>query len=93
MKLLLIFVVICIYTSGYLTTAKAACKPLYDGGYGGAGGANVKPRWSFNSQTNHCQIVMVRSSCPSSRNCFLTQDDCEGHCDPWVLEFEQQQRG
>uniref|UniRef100_V5HA98 Putative secreted protein n=2 Tax=Ixodes ricinus TaxID=34613 RepID=V5HA98_IXORI len=90
MKLLLIFVVISIHTSGYLTTALVRCDPLYDGGYGGPGGANVQAKWSFNSRTNRCQIVMVNSRCPRSRNCFPTQENCEEYCDPLVLEFEQQ---
>uniref|UniRef100_A0A0K8RJU4 Putative salivary kunitz domain protein n=1 Tax=Ixodes ricinus TaxID=34613 RepID=A0A0K8RJU4_IXORI len=87
MKLLLIAVVFSIHTTGFLTTAKVACEPLYNGGYGGTGGANVKPRWSFNSQTNHCQIVMVKSGCPPSHNCFLTKEECQGSCDPWLLDL------
>uniref|UniRef100_V5GN69 Putative secreted protein n=1 Tax=Ixodes ricinus TaxID=34613 RepID=V5GN69_IXORI len=82
MKLLLIAVVICIHASGFLTTAEPRCEPLYDGGYGGQGGANVKEGWTFNKQTNHCQNVMFRSRCRSWRNCFPTKDDCEEHCDP-----------
>uniref|UniRef100_A0A0K8RK89 Putative salivary kunitz domain protein n=1 Tax=Ixodes ricinus TaxID=34613 RepID=A0A0K8RK89_IXORI len=85
MKLLLISVVISIHTTGFLTTAKVACKPLYHGGYGGAGGANVMPRWSFNPYSNHCEQVMVRSSCPPSQNCFPSKDECEENCDPETL--------
>uniref|UniRef100_V5GQ31 Putative secreted protein n=1 Tax=Ixodes ricinus TaxID=34613 RepID=V5GQ31_IXORI len=90
MKVLLIAVVFSIHASGFLTTAKVKCDPLYDGGYGGPGGANVQQGWSFNSQTNHCQIVMFKSSCPPRRNCFPTKDDCEEHCDPLVLEWLKQ---
>uniref|UniRef100_A0A0K8RJN3 Putative salivary kunitz domain protein n=1 Tax=Ixodes ricinus TaxID=34613 RepID=A0A0K8RJN3_IXORI len=92
MKLLLIAVVISIYTTGFLTTAKVTCDPLYHGGYGGPGGANVKQRWSFNPQSNHCEPVMVRSHCPPSQNCFSSKDDCKENCDPetlaWLKELE-----
>uniref|UniRef100_A0A0K8RL24 Putative salivary kunitz domain protein n=1 Tax=Ixodes ricinus TaxID=34613 RepID=A0A0K8RL24_IXORI len=91
MKLLLIAVVISIHTLGFLTTAKAKCDPLYNGGYGGPGGANVQAKWSFNSQTNHCQTIMVKSGCRPQNNCYQSEDECEGYCDPWVLEFEKQQ--
>uniref|UniRef100_A0A0K8RKA7 Putative salivary kunitz domain protein n=1 Tax=Ixodes ricinus TaxID=34613 RepID=A0A0K8RKA7_IXORI len=87
MKLLLIAVVFSIHASGFLTTAKATCDPMYNGGYGGSGGANVKPGWSFNSRTNHCEPVMYRTRCPSSLNCYLTKDDCEENCDPLTLDF------
>ncbi|XP_040067667.1 uncharacterized protein LOC120840941 [Ixodes scapularis] len=87
MKLLLIAVVICIDTSGFLTTAKPRCAPLYNGGRGGPGGANVKEGWSFNSRTNHCQTVMYRSRCRPPWNCFLTESECEENCDPLVLEW------
>uniref|UniRef100_V5IC58 Putative secreted protein n=1 Tax=Ixodes ricinus TaxID=34613 RepID=V5IC58_IXORI len=63
MKLLLIAVVISIHTTGFLTTAKVRCDPLYNGGRGGAGGANVQQKWSFNPKTNHCESVMVQSLC------------------------------
>uniref|UniRef100_A0A0K8R5J5 Putative salivary kunitz domain protein n=1 Tax=Ixodes ricinus TaxID=34613 RepID=A0A0K8R5J5_IXORI len=89
MKLLLIAVVISIHTTGFLTTAKAKCDPLYNGGYGGRGGANVEPKWSFNSQTNPCQTIMVKSGCRPKNNCYHSQDECEGYCDPLVLEFEK----
>uniref|UniRef100_A0A0K8R5F2 Putative salivary kunitz domain protein n=1 Tax=Ixodes ricinus TaxID=34613 RepID=A0A0K8R5F2_IXORI len=85
MKLLLIAVVICIHTSGVLTTAKVTCEPLYHGGRGGPGGANVKQKWSFNPHSNHCEPVMVRSRCPFSQNCFPTKDRCEENCDPETL--------
>nr|AAY66630.1 putative secreted salivary protein [Ixodes scapularis] len=91
MKLLLIAVVISIHTTGFLTTAKTRCKPLYNGGRGGLEGANVQPKWSFNSKTNHCQVVMVKTGCHPHNNCFPSEDDCEQHCDPWVLELEKQQ--
>uniref|UniRef100_A0A0K8REG9 Putative salivary kunitz domain protein n=1 Tax=Ixodes ricinus TaxID=34613 RepID=A0A0K8REG9_IXORI len=84
MKLLLIAVVICIHTSGFLTTAKVACEPMYHGGYGGGAGANVKQKWSFNPRSNHCEPVMVRSRCRGSDNCFSTKGDCEEYCDPEV---------
>uniref|UniRef100_A0A0K8RJL2 Putative salivary kunitz domain protein n=1 Tax=Ixodes ricinus TaxID=34613 RepID=A0A0K8RJL2_IXORI len=87
MKLLLIAVIACIRTSGLLASTKVTCKPLYHGGYGGAGGANVKPRWSFNPYSNHCEPVMVRSKCPPSQNCFPTKDQCEEYCDPLTLEW------
>uniref|UniRef100_V5HGC3 Putative secreted protein n=1 Tax=Ixodes ricinus TaxID=34613 RepID=V5HGC3_IXORI len=93
MKLLLIAVVISIHTTGFLTTANTRCTPLYKGGYGGAGGANVKQKWSFNPQSNHCEAVMVSSRCPRSQNCFNTQDDCESHCDPEVKRLEEDLRG
>uniref|UniRef100_A0A0K8RDM4 Putative salivary kunitz domain protein n=1 Tax=Ixodes ricinus TaxID=34613 RepID=A0A0K8RDM4_IXORI len=89
MKLLLIFVVLCIHTSGFLTTARVACKPFYHGGYGGAGGENVKQKWSFNPQSNRCEIVMVRSKCPPSQNCFSTIGECEEDCDPEVQLFKK----
>ncbi|CAN7975037.1 unnamed protein product, partial [Ixodes persulcatus] len=69
-----------ILSQGFLTTAKAKCDPLYNGGYGGSGGANVQPKWSFNSQTNHCQIIMVKSRCRPSNNCFPSQEKCEEYC-------------
>uniref|UniRef100_V5H5I6 Putative secreted protein n=1 Tax=Ixodes ricinus TaxID=34613 RepID=V5H5I6_IXORI len=84
MKLLLIAVVISIHTSGFLTTAEVRCEPLYNGGYGGAGGANVQQKWSFNPRSNHCEPVMVRSCCRGSDNCFSTKGDCEYYCDPEV---------
>uniref|UniRef100_A0A0K8R5L9 Putative salivary kunitz domain protein n=1 Tax=Ixodes ricinus TaxID=34613 RepID=A0A0K8R5L9_IXORI len=88
MKLLLIAVVICIHTPGFLTTAKKAkCERLYNGGRGGPGGANVKQGWSFNPQTKRCQNVMYRSLCPPPRNCFPTEFECEENCDPRVLEL------
>uniref|UniRef100_A0A0K8RLA8 Putative salivary kunitz domain protein n=1 Tax=Ixodes ricinus TaxID=34613 RepID=A0A0K8RLA8_IXORI len=87
MKLLLIAVVISIHTTGFLTTAKVRCEPMYNGGCGGSGGANVKTGWSFNSHTNHCEIVVYKAQCPASHNCFLTEDDCQGNCDPTVLEW------
>uniref|UniRef100_V5I1I3 Putative secreted protein n=1 Tax=Ixodes ricinus TaxID=34613 RepID=V5I1I3_IXORI len=89
MKLLLIAVVICIHTSGFLATAKTAkCERLYDGGRGGPGGANVKEGWSFNPHTNRCQNVIVLDTlCPPPRNCFPTEFDCELNCDPRVLEL------
>uniref|UniRef100_A0A0K8RL93 Putative salivary kunitz domain protein n=1 Tax=Ixodes ricinus TaxID=34613 RepID=A0A0K8RL93_IXORI len=90
MKLLLIAVVISIHTTGFLTTAKAKCDPMYDGGRGGPGGANVKAGWSFNSRTNHCETVMYRSRCPPPQNCFLTKEQCEENCDPLVLEMLKQ---
>uniref|UniRef100_A0A0K8RK98 Putative salivary kunitz domain protein n=1 Tax=Ixodes ricinus TaxID=34613 RepID=A0A0K8RK98_IXORI len=65
MKLLLIAVVICIHTSGFLTTAGPRCEPMYNGGYGGQGGENVKEGWTFNNKTNRCQNVMYKSRCPS----------------------------
>ncbi|EEC09873.1 secreted protein, putative, partial [Ixodes scapularis] len=64
---------------GFLTTAKAGCEPLYNGGSGGRGG-NVQPKWSFNPRTNHCVPVMVRSGCPRSLNCFHTEADCNEDC-------------
>uniref|UniRef100_A0A0K8RKE8 Putative salivary kunitz domain protein n=1 Tax=Ixodes ricinus TaxID=34613 RepID=A0A0K8RKE8_IXORI len=87
MKLLLIAVVISIHTTGFLTTATATCEPLYNGGYGGAGGGNVLEKWSFNPKTNRCETVMVQSRCRHSENCFSTEDDCEGYCDPEVQQF------
>uniref|UniRef100_A0A0K8RJH7 Putative salivary kunitz domain protein n=1 Tax=Ixodes ricinus TaxID=34613 RepID=A0A0K8RJH7_IXORI len=87
MKLLLIAVVICIHASGFWTTAKPRCEPLYDGGYGGRGGANVQEGWTFNKQTNRCQNVMFRSSCPPRRNCYPTESDCQDNCDPVELEW------
>uniref|UniRef100_A0A6B0U5Q7 Putative kunitz n=1 Tax=Ixodes ricinus TaxID=34613 RepID=A0A6B0U5Q7_IXORI len=89
MKLLLIFVIISIHTSGFLTTARVACEPFYHGGYGGGGGENVKPKWSFNPQSNRCEPVMVRSKCPPSQNCFSTEDGCEDYCDPETQLFKQ----
>uniref|UniRef100_A0A0K8R5D1 Putative salivary kunitz domain protein n=1 Tax=Ixodes ricinus TaxID=34613 RepID=A0A0K8R5D1_IXORI len=90
MKLLLIAVVICIHTPGFLTTAKPRCEPLYKGGYGGPGGANVQEGWTFNKQTNHCQNVMYRSRCPPRHNCFLTEEQCKENCDPLELEWLKQ---
>uniref|UniRef100_A0A0K8RKB7 Putative salivary kunitz domain protein n=1 Tax=Ixodes ricinus TaxID=34613 RepID=A0A0K8RKB7_IXORI len=90
MKLLLIAVVFSIHATGFLTAAKAKCDPLYNGGYGGDGGANVKEGWSFNKQTNHCQNVMYKSRCRSSQNCYPTSDECEENCDPEVLELLKQ---
>uniref|UniRef100_A0A0K8R5N5 Putative salivary kunitz domain protein n=1 Tax=Ixodes ricinus TaxID=34613 RepID=A0A0K8R5N5_IXORI len=90
MKLLLIAVVICIHTSGFLTTTEPKCEPLYNGGRGGPGGANVKEGWTFNNKTNRCQNVMYGYRCPSARNCFLTREKCEEYCDPRVLELLKQ---
>uniref|UniRef100_A0A0K8RJP0 Putative salivary kunitz domain protein n=1 Tax=Ixodes ricinus TaxID=34613 RepID=A0A0K8RJP0_IXORI len=89
MKLLLIAVVISIHTTGFLTTANVRCKPFYHGGYGGAGGGNVQEKWSFNPSTNHCEPVMVHSTCRGSDNCFHTEDDCEDGCDPEMQEFKK----
>uniref|UniRef100_A0A0K8RDW4 Putative salivary kunitz domain protein n=1 Tax=Ixodes ricinus TaxID=34613 RepID=A0A0K8RDW4_IXORI len=89
MKLLLIAVVISIHTTGFLAFAKVKCEPLYNGGRGGPGGANVLPRWSFNSQTNHCQVIMVKSGCRPSNNCFQSEDECGGYCDPWLLDLKR----
>uniref|UniRef100_A0A0K8RDS0 Putative salivary kunitz domain protein n=1 Tax=Ixodes ricinus TaxID=34613 RepID=A0A0K8RDS0_IXORI len=89
MKLLLIFVVICIHTSGFLTTADVSCKPLYTGGYGGAGGTNVQQKWSFNPRSNHCEPVMVKSRCRRSQNCYHSKDDCDDDCDPEVQMFKK----
>ncbi|EEC09942.1 secreted protein, putative, partial [Ixodes scapularis] len=69
-----------ILSQGFLTTAKAKCEPLYNGGYGGPGGANVQAKYSFNSQTNHCQTIMVKSGCHPRNNCFQSQDECEEYC-------------
>uniref|UniRef100_A0A0K8R6G5 Putative salivary kunitz domain protein n=1 Tax=Ixodes ricinus TaxID=34613 RepID=A0A0K8R6G5_IXORI len=85
MKLLLIFFVICIHTSGCLRTARVTCEPLYHGGYGGSERGNVKPKWSFSPCSNRCEQVMVRSSCPPSRNCSPSLDECEVNCDPETL--------
>uniref|UniRef100_A0A0K8RJL8 Putative salivary kunitz domain protein n=1 Tax=Ixodes ricinus TaxID=34613 RepID=A0A0K8RJL8_IXORI len=93
MKLLLIAVVISIHTTGFLTTAEVRCQPLYNGGRGGAGGANVQQKWSFNPKTNHCESVMVQSICHESDNCFPTKDDCEDGCDPEVQEFKKELEG
>uniref|UniRef100_V5HAE6 Putative secreted protein n=1 Tax=Ixodes ricinus TaxID=34613 RepID=V5HAE6_IXORI len=72
MKLLLIAVVFSIHASGFLTTGKATCDPMYNGGYGGSGGANVKPGWSFNFTNQSLRTkVMYRTRCPSSLNCYL----------------------
>uniref|UniRef100_A0A0K8RDG5 Putative salivary kunitz domain protein n=1 Tax=Ixodes ricinus TaxID=34613 RepID=A0A0K8RDG5_IXORI len=93
MKLLLIFVVISIYTSdvaGFLTTAEVKCKPRYNGGYGGAEGAYVIPRWTFNPGTNHCEVVMVKVSCKASHNCFSSEFDCEYNCDPKMESWKQE---
>uniref|UniRef100_V5H6V9 Putative secreted protein n=1 Tax=Ixodes ricinus TaxID=34613 RepID=V5H6V9_IXORI len=93
MKLLLIAVVICIHTSGFLTTVKASCEPLYNGGRGGLGGANVIFKWSFNPQTNHCEPVMVRSSCRVSSNCFHSKHECQEDCDPEMQSFKEMLQG
>uniref|UniRef100_A0A0K8REL8 Putative salivary kunitz domain protein n=1 Tax=Ixodes ricinus TaxID=34613 RepID=A0A0K8REL8_IXORI len=82
MKLLLIAVVICIHTS-----AEGKCQPRYNGGYGGPGGANVFPGWTFNPSTNSCEQVMVTSRCRPSGNCFPTKEKCQSDCDPWLLEL------
>uniref|UniRef100_A0A0K8R5G5 Putative salivary kunitz domain protein n=1 Tax=Ixodes ricinus TaxID=34613 RepID=A0A0K8R5G5_IXORI len=82
MKLLLIAVVISIHTSEFLTTAEVKCAPFYNGGYGGAGGSNVIPAWSFNPPTNRCEQVMTKGPCRRPRNCFPTKEDCEEFCDP-----------
>uniref|UniRef100_A0A0K8RJG9 Putative salivary kunitz domain protein n=1 Tax=Ixodes ricinus TaxID=34613 RepID=A0A0K8RJG9_IXORI len=89
MKLLLIAVVISIHTTGFLTSAEVRCEPLYNGGRGGAGGANVEQKWSFNPQTNHCEPVMVKSRCPRPQNCFHSKDDCEDYCDPETQLFKK----
>uniref|UniRef100_V5H3G1 Putative secreted protein n=1 Tax=Ixodes ricinus TaxID=34613 RepID=V5H3G1_IXORI len=86
MKLLLIAVVISIHASEFLTPGEAACTPRYNGGYGGAGGGNVAPKWTFNPKTNRCETVMTHGQCQPSRNCFETSDDCEYECGP---EMEQ----
>uniref|UniRef100_V5GMW4 Putative secreted protein n=1 Tax=Ixodes ricinus TaxID=34613 RepID=V5GMW4_IXORI len=80
MKLLLIAVVICIYASGFLTSAEVKCEPLYNGGRGGRGGGYVIPKWSFDPRSNHCEQVMVKSVCRGSSNCFNTKEDCEEDC-------------
>uniref|UniRef100_A0A0K8REG5 Putative salivary kunitz domain protein n=1 Tax=Ixodes ricinus TaxID=34613 RepID=A0A0K8REG5_IXORI len=90
MKLLLIAVVISIHTTGVLTTANARCQPLYNGGRGGSGGANVQQKWSFNPESNRCQAVMVHSFCQKSRNCFPTEEECEEYCDPTTQSFKQE---
>uniref|UniRef100_A0A0K8RJK2 Putative salivary kunitz domain protein n=1 Tax=Ixodes ricinus TaxID=34613 RepID=A0A0K8RJK2_IXORI len=82
MKLLLIAVVISIHASGFLTPAEAACKPRCNGGYGGAGGTNVVPRWTFDPKTNHCEQVMTKGQCQRSENCFPSVDECESECGP-----------
>uniref|UniRef100_V5GIA4 Putative secreted protein n=1 Tax=Ixodes ricinus TaxID=34613 RepID=V5GIA4_IXORI len=89
MKLLLIAVVISIHTTGFLTTAEVKCKPRYNGGYGGAEGANVIPKWTFNPGTNHCEQVMVKVSCKASHNCFSSEFDCEYYCDPKMESWKQ----
>uniref|UniRef100_A0A0K8RJT3 Putative salivary kunitz domain protein n=1 Tax=Ixodes ricinus TaxID=34613 RepID=A0A0K8RJT3_IXORI len=81
MKLLLIAVVISIHTTGFLTTAEVQCTPRYNGGYGGSGGGNVEPRWTFNPRTNSCEQVMTHGNCDPSRNCFPSADECESQCD------------
>uniref|UniRef100_V5I2K1 Putative secreted protein n=1 Tax=Ixodes ricinus TaxID=34613 RepID=V5I2K1_IXORI len=90
MKLLLIFVVISIHTSGLLTTAEAKCDPRYDGGYGGPGRRNVEPKWTFNPPTNQCELVMTKGKCSSSWNCFQNKDDCDYECDPKIQRWKQQ---
>uniref|UniRef100_V5GM83 Putative secreted protein n=1 Tax=Ixodes ricinus TaxID=34613 RepID=V5GM83_IXORI len=90
MKLLLIAVVISIHTTGFLTTAEVRCEPLYNGGRGGAGGANVQQKWSFDPTTNSCVPVMVHSGCHASNNCFDTDDDCEDGCDPATQLMKQE---
>uniref|UniRef100_V5HBF2 Putative secreted protein n=1 Tax=Ixodes ricinus TaxID=34613 RepID=V5HBF2_IXORI len=88
MKLLLIAVVMFIHTSEFLTTAEVKCTPFYNGGYGGAGGSNVIPRWSFNPPTNHCEQVMTKGPCRTSQNCFDTEEDCEYECDPKMQQWK-----
>uniref|UniRef100_A0A0K8RL70 Putative salivary kunitz domain protein n=1 Tax=Ixodes ricinus TaxID=34613 RepID=A0A0K8RL70_IXORI len=82
MKLLLIAIVISIHASGFLTTAEVQCTPRYNGGYGGSGGNNVVPKWTFDPLTKQCVQVMTHGHCPTSKNCFPTEDDCESNCDP-----------
>ncbi|EEC10315.1 secreted protein, putative, partial [Ixodes scapularis] len=77
-----------IFSQGFLTTAKVTCQPLYHGGYGGTGGANVKQKWSFNPYSNHCEPVMVRSRCPPSQNCFSSKDYCEENCGKHHLLYQ-----
>uniref|UniRef100_A0A0K8RJG1 Putative salivary kunitz domain protein n=1 Tax=Ixodes ricinus TaxID=34613 RepID=A0A0K8RJG1_IXORI len=93
MKLLLIAVVISIHATGCLTTANVKCKPMYSGGYGGAGGTNVQQKWSFNPRSNHCEPVMVHSSCRRSQNCFPTEEECKDECDPEVQELKKELEG
>uniref|UniRef100_A0A147BWV2 Putative salivary kunitz domain protein n=1 Tax=Ixodes ricinus TaxID=34613 RepID=A0A147BWV2_IXORI len=90
MKLLLIAVVISIHTTGFLTAANARCSPMYNGGYGGSGGANVQQKWSFNPKTNSCESVMVHSRCSRGDNCFPTEDECEDYCDPATQLMKQE---
>uniref|UniRef100_A0A0K8RL17 Putative salivary kunitz domain protein n=1 Tax=Ixodes ricinus TaxID=34613 RepID=A0A0K8RL17_IXORI len=91
MKLLLIAVVISIHASGFLTTAEVQCTPRYSGGYGGAGGRNVEPGWTFNPKTSKCEQVMTHGVCRASQNCFPTVGDCESNCDTGSLKLEQRQ--
>uniref|UniRef100_A0A0K8R5Q7 Putative salivary kunitz domain protein n=1 Tax=Ixodes ricinus TaxID=34613 RepID=A0A0K8R5Q7_IXORI len=88
MKLLLIATVICIHTSGFLTTAEAKCQPRYNGGYGGTRGRNVIPGWTFNPETNRCELVMTKGRCSSLWNCFSSSGECEYDCDPRMKSWK-----
>uniref|UniRef100_V5H9N3 Putative secreted protein n=1 Tax=Ixodes ricinus TaxID=34613 RepID=V5H9N3_IXORI len=90
MKLLLIAVVFYIYTSGLLTTAEAKCEPRYNGGYGLSGGSSVIPKWTFNPPTNHCEQVMTKGPCHTSKNCFQTEYECQDYCDPEIQRWKQE---
>uniref|UniRef100_V5GIW9 Putative secreted protein n=1 Tax=Ixodes ricinus TaxID=34613 RepID=V5GIW9_IXORI len=88
MKLLLIAVVISIHASGFLTPAEAACTPRYSGGYGGAGGGNVAPKWTFDPHTRRCEQVMTHGHCSPSKNCFPSADECELECGPALEQWK-----
>uniref|UniRef100_V5H1V5 Putative secreted protein n=2 Tax=Ixodes ricinus TaxID=34613 RepID=V5H1V5_IXORI len=84
MKLLLIAVVISIHASGFLTTAEVQCTPRYNGGYGGSGGGNVEPGWTFDPRTHKCEQIMTHGQCDTlQRKLDFTNlaDECESECE------------